>query len=188
MKTIKLHFVRFFALTSLSATIFGCGNNASTDSIYSIAPQEYAQLTEQYLQHLANFEWEESYRFLSDNVEFKLPDGDTDTRTTFKGLDNVKEYWNTYPQNSGNTSTVLKNFVHVPVQANQMVENVGVTGVFDICYFSAELTFASGKANVRMHWALHFDDKKKIDGIYTYFDRTPITNAAKKNFLETESR
>ena len=175
--------LQFYALLFSAAILFGCSTN-SVNPNYDIATQEYEQLTEQYLQHVANFEWEKSYSFLSDNIEFKLPDGDTGTRTVFKGLDQVKDFWNNYVEKSGNNKASFKNFVHVPVKANQMIENVDVTGVFNLCYFSAELSYGSEKANIRMHWAFHFDDEKKIDGIYTYYDRTPIIEASKKNFLK----
>ncbi len=67
---------------------------------------------------------------------------------------------------------------------NQEVDHVGMTGAFDLCYFSAALSYGSETAHVRMHWAIHFNADKKIDGIYAYYDRTPIIEAAKKNFLK----
>jgi heme-degrading monooxygenase HmoA len=160
----------------------------SVNPKYEIASAEYEELSEKYLQHIANFEWEDSYALLSDDVEFKLPDGDSGTRTSYKGLDNVKRFWNNYMEKSGNDKLVLKDFVHIPVQVNQKLPYIEVTGVFDLCYFSAELSYGAEKTNVRMHWAFHFDDAKKIDGIYTYYDRTPIIETAKKNFLSPDDR
>jgi len=183
MNPSKSSFFNFFRVIIMVAIMTGCANNASVNPKYDIAPEEYEELSEQYLQHLANFEWEASYAFLSDKVVFKLPDGDTDTRTTYKGLESVKNFWDNYPQNSGNNKAVFTDFVHVPVQVNQKIDFVDVTGPFDICYFSAELSYGSEKAKVRMHWAFHFNDAKKIDGIFTYYDRTPIIEAANKNFL-----
>ena len=171
------------ALLLTVATVIGCGETDSASTRYSIAGPEYQQLTEEYLQHLAKFEWEDSYAFLSDDVEFKLPDGDQGTRTVYKGLDQVKAFWEDYVQSSGNDRASFKDFVHIPVQANQYLDHVEETGVFNLCYFSAELGFGSRKADVRMHWAFHFNSEKKIDGIYTYYDRTPIIDAAGKNFL-----
>lgn len=175
------HFIQFCTLLLAASTMFGCGTNPS-NAKYEIASDEYANLTESYLQHVGNFEWEESYAYLANNVVFKLPDGDAD-RTTFEGIDNVKGYWNSYVEKSGNDKTTLSNFVHIPVQVNEIIEHVNATGVFDICYFSAELNYGTEKANVRMHWAFHFNDEKKIDLILAYFDRTPIIEAANRNFL-----
>lgn len=150
-----------------------------------IASLEYGQITEKYLQHLAKMEWDKSYAFLSDDVVFKLPDGDTGTRTTCHGLDQVKNFWDNYVANSGNDRASFTKFVHVPVEATELIENVGQTGVFNICYFSAALYYGSEVANVRMNWTFHFNDEKQIDLILTYYDRTPIIEAAKRNFLKT---
>lgn len=73
------------------------------------------------------------------------------------------------------------------MRVNQEIDHVGMTGVFNICYFSAALSFGNEIAHVRMHWALHFNDDKKIDGIYAYYDRTPIIEAAKYNFLTSSA-
>lgn len=183
MYRLKSVFAPLFVVLFMAVIMSSCADKTSVNPKFDIASADYEKLTEQYMQHLANFEWDASYELLADDVVYKLPDGDSDTRTTFKGLDAVKAHWANYQQNSGNDKIVIKDFVHVPVQVNQMDELIGVTGVFDICYFSAELSYGPNKANVRMHWAFHFNDDKKIDGIFTYYDRTPIIKAANKNFL-----
>ncbi|TNE56474.1 MAG: hypothetical protein EP344_12375 [Bacteroidetes bacterium] len=183
MNQLKSFSAPFFAALLTVAILSGCAQNAPENPKFNIASDEYSAITEQYIKHLANFEWEQSYALLSDDVVFKMPDGDTDTRTTFNGLDQVKEFWNNYQQRSGNDKVTFKDFVHIPVQVNQKMDFVGVTGVFDMCYFSAELHYGTEKAKVRMHWAFHFNDAKKIDGVFTYYDRTPIIEAANKNFL-----
>ena len=63
---------------------------------------DYISLTEEHLQHLAVFEFEETFSMLAENVVFRLPDGDTGTRTSFNGLDEVRNFWNNYQVNSGN--------------------------------------------------------------------------------------
>ena len=95
----------------------------------------------------------------------------------------MRGFWDSYNEKSGNDKASFKDFVHIPVQVKQMDDNIGATGVFNLCYFSAELSYGSEKANVRMHWAFHFNEEKKIDGIYIYYDRTPIIKAANRNFL-----
>ena len=148
-----------------------------------MAGQDHAKISEQYLQSLANMEWEASFKFLAEDVEFKLPDGDTDSRTVFKGKKAVMAFWNNYEANSGNDRTTFSQFVHIPVQINEMTDQIGMTGAFNLCYFSAELGYGKQTANVRMHWAFHFNSENKIDGIYSYYDRTPIIEAADRNFL-----
>lgn len=183
MKRSKSNFIQFFTVLAFVAILFGFSKNATVNSKFDIASEAYGKLSEKYLQHLANFEWDASFSYLAEDVVFKLPDGDTDTRTSIKGLDKVKEFWKSYQEKSGNNKAAFKDFVHVPVRVNERIDFVEVTGVFDICYFSAELIYGGEKANVRMHWAFHFNDEKKIDGIFTYYDRNPIIEAARKNFL-----
>lgn len=181
MNTSKSSFPFLKALVILTIVLsYSCKSNHPN---YEIASVQYQEWSETYLQHLAHFQWEASYAMLADNVVFKLPDGDNDTRTTFEGLKAVKEFWNNYQRNSGNQKTVFSDFVHVPVQVNQAVPNMCSTGVFNLSYFSAALHYGSVVANVRMHWAIHFNEADKIDLILAYYDRTPIIEAAKTNFL-----
>lgn len=181
MKSRSAFFSVFATLFSLSS--FSAFGQESVNPKYSIASPDYEQITEQYLQHLANFEWEASYAFLADEVELHMPDGDRGSRTSFKGLDAVKAHWDSYVERSGNDRASFTKFVHVPVQVNKQVENVGMEGVFNVCYFSAELGYGTQTANVRMNWTFHFNPEKKIDQILCYYDRTPIIEAAEKNFL-----
>ena len=179
-------FYASITLFFISIFVLACGGQDK--ATYEIASAEYTQIAEQYLQHLAHQEFTDSYAFLADNVEFKLPDGDSDTRTIYKGLDNVMKFWDNYVVESGNNQEEFTDFVHIPVQVNQHVEFVNTQGVFDVCYFSATLHYGSEIAWVRMHWAFHFNPEKRIDGIFTYYDRTPIIAAAKKNFLASNSK
>lgn len=188
MKQLISVFTLFFAATTVFTLTSAFGQNSSVNPKYNIAAVEYEEITEAYLQHVASMEWEKSFAFLAEDVVFRLPDGDTDTRTSFKGLPEVKKFWNSYVEKSGNNQAVFTDFVHIPVQAVQKQDYVGTTGVFNLCYFSAKLSYGAETANVRMHWAFHFNEDKKIDGIYTYYDRTPIIEAAKKNFLSYQTR
>ena len=167
----------------ITLMVYRCGSHYLSHAKYEIAPASFEQLAEQYLQHLADRAFEDSYMYLANDVVFKLPDGDTDTRTTYRGLDQVKEFWDHYVEKSGNDKSAFTDFVHIPVRVNQQIKPIEVTGVFDICYFSAALSYGTKVAHVRMHWALHFNKDNKIDGIYSYYDRTPIMNAAGKNIL-----
>lgn len=163
-------------------------NSILTNSKFAIASVEYEQRSEAYLNHLAAMEWEKSFEYLAENVTFRLPDGDTDTRTSLEGKAAVMNFWNEYVQNSGNTKAEFSKYVHVPVEVKDDIAFVGMKGVFNLCYFSAALYFGEEVAHVRMHWAFHFDKDKKIDGIYSYYDRTPIIEVAQKNFLKATDK
>ncbi len=178
---------QLYTIISIVTLIFGY-TIFDKHPYYEIASQEYEQISEQYLQHIANMEWEKSYAFLSEDVVFRMPDGDKDTRTSFTGIDQVKNFWNNYEQVSGNDKASFKDFVHVPVRAKEMNQQMAMKGVFNLCYFSAALSFGANTANVRMHWAFHFNEDKKIDGIYSYYDRTPIIEMAQRNILNNKSK
>lgn len=177
----SLIFIALFSLSSYSA--FG---QQSVNPKYSIASPDYENISEQFLQHLAKFEWEASYAFLADDIELHLPDGDRGSRSSFIGLDAVKTHWDNYEERSGNDRASFTKFVHVPVQLNENVENIDMEGVFNVCYFSAELGYGQQTAKVRMNWTFHFNTEKKIDQILCYYDRTPIIEAANKNFLASQ--
>lgn len=178
---------RLYTIISVATLVFGY-TVFDYHPYYEIASREYEQITEEYLQHIANMEWEKSYEYLSKDVVFRMPDGDRETRTSFIGIDQVKNFWNNYEQISGNDKAVFNDFVHIPIRAKAMNKQVGMTGVFDLCYFSAALSYGTNTANVRMHWAFHFNEDRKIDGIYSYYDRTPIIEMAQKNFLNTKPK
>lgn len=181
----RSHLHPFYRLLALTLVLFTFGIAQVKAEVNT---QSYEQLTEKYLQHVAQFEWEASFEMLADDVQFKLPNGDSDSRTVFSGIDEVKAFWKNYVRKSGNDKALFKDFVHIPVQGNVLMENMGTSGVTHLCYFSAELNYGSQKANVRMHWALHFNDRKEIDGIHSYYDRTPIIEAANQNFMASTGK
>lgn len=171
----------------LTIVLFSFGKaQANTQS--ELNPKVYQQLAEKYLQHLAKFEWDASFEMLADDVQFKLPEGEGGSRTVFTGIEEVKAFWKSYVQKSGNDKAFFRDFVHIPVQGNIMIADRGTSGVTQLCYFSAELHYGPQKANVRMHWTIHFNDSKEIDGIHSYYDRTPIIKAANQNFMASTSK
>ncbi len=52
---------------------------AVTNPNFSIAPVEYAELSEKALGHFAKFEYDAWAEMLADNVTYVFPDGDLDT-------------------------------------------------------------------------------------------------------------
>ena len=179
------NFIQLCATVALAAYTISCSTN-SGNGPYEIASSEYQELTDSYLQHVANFEWEDSYALLADDVQFHLPDGDRGTRTVVDGKAAVMDFWNSYVEKSGNDKLAIEDVVHVPVNVKGNVETIGMKGVFDITWFSAKMGFGDKETRVRMNWTFHFNADKKLDGIYTYYDRTPIIEAANRNILAAE--
>ncbi len=189
MKNLKL-FISFFSLLTLFS--FGCSTSTaqqtnSGSSEFEIAPQEYVDITKKAMAHIENFEFPQWYTMLSDDFEFYLPDGDEGTRTSIIGKKANMEFWNSYQEKSGNTKMIVTNPVYLPVVAKKELNYTKLSGVIVLAYFSNEFHYGNEKANVRMNWGFHFNADKKIDKIYTYYDRTPIIEAAKRNFLSKEN-
>jgi hypothetical protein len=158
----------------------------NSNSKYEIASEDYETLAEQALNHVGNFEFEAWFEMLSEDVEYYFPDGDAETRTKLIGKKAVMEFWNNYPEESGNDKMTFSNFVHVPIDVKQRLNYTGLTGIMVISYFSAELVFSDKSTNIRMNFAAHFNEDKLIDKYYTYYDRTPIIETIESNILENE--
>lgn len=157
--------------------------NKATSSNFEIASEDYVALADKAIKHIEKFEFAEHYNMLSDDMELYLPDGDAGTRTSFIGKKAVMNFWNSYQEKSGNNKMIAKDFVHVALNAKEPLNYTKITGTIVITYFSLEMFYGAEKANIRMNWALHFNQDKQIDKIYTYYDRTPIIEAAKRNML-----
>jgi len=155
---------------------------------YSIASPEYEELAEQALQHVEKYEFSELYKMVSDDIEYYMPDGGETSRTRYIGKEAFMGFWDGYKEKSGNDFIKMRNTVHFPLISHQEVNYTKVTGVIVISYFSMEMTFGEEKIDMRMNWGFHFNEDKKIDKIYSYYDRTPIINAAKRDILAKEDK
>lgn len=174
----------FFSLLLL--LLLGCtSTNAqqAVNSKFEMATDEYAALSEKAVRHIENFAWSDFYSMLADDVEYYLPDGGPTTRTGLKGKEAVMAFWNAYEAKSGNSKIVSTDHVHLPVISKEEVAYTKLTGVIVISYFTLDMTYGKEVVNIRMNWAMHYNADKKIDRIYTYYDRTPIIAAAKRNIL-----
>jgi len=181
MNAIKLPFLSLLMLLMLGCT--STKAQQTSDAKFEIAPNEYAELAEKAVRHVEKFAWQDFYGMLSDDTELYLPDGGPKTRTAFKGKEAVMAFWNSYKTKSGNSKIVTSDHVHLPVISKEEVAYTKLTGVIVISYFTLDMTYGKEVVNLRMNWAMHFNADKKIDRIYTYYDRTLIIAAAKKNLL-----
>ena len=150
---------------------------------FKIAPTEYAELTEKAIGHIERFEFSEWYKMMADDMEFYLPDGDEGTRTGIIGKQANMTFWDSYEKKSGNSKIIITNPVYIPITTKDELNYSKLTGAMVVVYLSAEFQYGAEKANVRMNWGFHYNADKKIDRVYTYYDRTPIIEASKRNFL-----
>ena len=176
----------FPLLSLLLLLMLGCTSTNAQQAVntkFEIASDEYAALSEEAIRYVEDFAWQDFYGMLSDDVEMYLPNGGPKTRTSFKGKKAVMGFWDTYEAKSGNSKIVSSEHVHCPVISKEEVAYTKLTGVIVISYFTLDMTYGQEIVNLRMNWAMHYNADKKIDRIYTYYDRTPIIEAAKKNLL-----
>lgn len=177
-------FITLLAFSSLF--MFSC-NSSNAQPVenagFEIAPIEYADLTAKAIGHVGEFDWPAFYAMLSDDIAYYLPDGGPETRTSLIGIDAVKAFWNSYEEKSGNTKIVVSDEVHVPLISKKEIAYTKLTGALVLSYFTLDMDYGKEKVSIRMNWGVHFNADKKIDRIYTYYDRTPIIEAAKRNFL-----
>lgn len=151
---------------------------------YEIASPEYSELAEKSLTSWSNLDLDTWASTMSDDVVFYFPDGDAGTRTELAGKKAVLDWWTNWKQTSDIQQMTYLNHVDIPVIAKNTLPYSNLTGVFVISYFSNQLIYNGTSVNLRMNVTVHFNSDKLIDRIYTYYDRTKIIEAMKKNILD----
>ena len=193
-KSIKNNLTPILSITCI-ITILGCDSESLDSSTttenarYEIASDEYIDLTLEALDHLSGFDIDAWGTMLADDVEYYFPDGDSGTRTTLTGKEAVVNWWKNWIETSGIESMTITQPDLIPVRINNEVLNYSqLTGVFVLSYFSNELVYSGGNTvNLRMNFAVHFNEDSLIDRYYTYYDRTPIIEAMNENVLDVDS-
>lgn len=168
--------------------IAGCQQIVEDDNDdWDIGSPEYADLAEQAMMHLQNFEYDAWGEMLADDVEYYFPDGDAGTRTTLTGKTAVLDWWKNWRDTSGITSMTFTNPVFLPVIAQTAPNYSGLTGPYVVSYLSNRLDYSGTIVNLRMNFTVHFNDQKKIDRYYSYYDRSLIINAMGTNILSNSN-
>ncbi len=162
-------------------------SNEVVNTNFEIASDDYAELAENAIKHVANFEFDKWGEMMSDDIEYYFPDGDAGTRTVLKGKEAVTGWYKNWRETSGIEKMTYSNSVHVPVYAKKSLNYSGLTGVLVLSYFSNEMVYDGNPISVRMHFGAHFNDDKLIDRYYTYYDRTPIIESVNENILNSET-
>lgn len=158
---------------------------AVTNPRFSIAPDEYASLSEKAINHVGNFEYDAWGDMLADNVEYSFPDGDIDTRTKLVGKSAVLGWWKSLKENTGIESMTMSEFNHFPINVTEQPKGGAAMGIYDFCYFSNKMVIKGKTLALRMNYVTHFNADKKIDRYVTYYDRTALVKAIGKNLLES---
>lgn len=195
-KTIKNNVKGTLLFLVCTITILGCeikSKNIESSSItqnskYEIASEEYVDLTLEAFNHLSGFNIDAWGEMLADDVEYYFPDGDSGSRTTLTGKESVVNWWKNWVESSGVESMTITRPDLIPVRVNEALDYSGLTGVFVLSYFSNELVYSGGNTvNLRMNFAVHFNENSLIDRYYTYYDRSLIIEAMNENILDPDS-
>lgn len=169
----------------LSAMVLaGCTQQADDgNDSWDIGSADHAQMAEQAMTHLSNFEFDAWGEMLADDIEYYFPDGDAGTRTLITGKAALLDWWKNWETTSGIESMTFSNTVFLPIVAQEAPNYAGLTGPYVVSYMSNEMVFNGNTAKVRMNFTVHFNDENKIDRYYSYYDRTPIITAMGTNIL-----
>ena len=155
-----------------------------TNSRFTIAPDEYSQLSEKAFGHFARFDYDAWGDMLADDVVFTFPDGDVDTRTKLEGKKAVLDWWKNWHKTSGIQSMTLSEFNHFPLNVTAQPMGGALKGIYDFAYLSNKMVYNGKPVSLRMNMITHFNADKKIDRYITYYDRSVIIKATGKNILE----
>lgn len=157
---------------------------AVTNSRFTIAPDEYSELSEKAAGLLAKFDYDAWAEMLADDVSYLFPDGDTETRTRLEGKKAVVDWWKNWQKTSGIQSMTMSEFNHFPLNVTEQPKGGATTGIYDFAYFTNKMVYGKNTVSLRMNFITHFNAEKKIDRYITYYDRSAIIKAAGANVLE----
>ncbi|MFM9911304.1 MAG: nuclear transport factor 2 family protein [Chitinophagaceae bacterium] len=200
----KIPLISFLAIIVTATVALSCSNTAPakeetavktdaatatvaaavTNPNFTIAPIEYAVLSEKALTHLSKFEFDAWAEMLADNVVYSFPDGDVDTRTKLEGKAAVVGWWKKWKEKSGIESMTMSEFNHIPINVIAQPKGGALMGNVVTSYFSNKMIMSGKPVALRMNFSVHFNADKKIDRYTTYYDRSVIIKASGKNMLE----
>lgn len=155
----------------------------ATNPLFSIAPEEYAALTEEAIMHVSADELEAWGAMMTDDVEFDFPDGDANTRTKLIGKAAVLDWWKKYRETPGVGAMTSSDFNHFPVEITGDPKSGVSKGVYVISYLTNSQIINGQTVSLRMNFATLFNADKKITAYYTYYDRAGIVQALGQNVL-----
>ena len=164
-------------------TVAPAAEAAITNPNFTIAPVEYAELAERTFQLLASLDIDAWGATMADTVSYSFPDGDVDTRTTLKGKEEVLKWWKNWKATSGIQSMAVSEFNLFPLNATGAVKGGASKGIHVIAYLSNKMVFNGKPVSIRMNFALHFNDDKKVDRVISYYDRSVLIKVMGTNVL-----
>lgn len=158
--------------------------SAETPDVVS-ASQEYADKVNQFFEAASKYDFDAMHKDYTDDAIQYWPDGDSETRSSLTGKAEIVAWWKNWKEKSGIEKMTFSNINLVPLQVNKALKYYNVVGTIVLAYFDTEQVYNGQSVKVRMHWAFAFNEDKKINRVFSYYDRTYIIEAVKANMIKS---
>lgn len=136
------------------------------------ASDEYAEIVASSLDRFENLDFEGMLENFTDDVQWLWPDGTAETRSVIAGKDSLLAFWNNYKVMTGLKKFSFTNRNLMPLQVNRLTNYYKVEGTVVLYYGDIEGVYENSTVSVRQHSVYGFDDNKKINRVFLYYDRT----------------
>jgi len=136
------------------------------------ASDEYAEIIASSLDRFENLDFEGMLENFTDDVQWLWPDGTAESRSIITGKDSLLTFWNNYKEMTGLKKFSFTNRNLMPLQVNRPTNYYKVEGTVVLYYGDIEAVYDNNTVSVRQHIVYGFDDNKKINRVFLYYDRT----------------
>lgn len=184
---LKTGFI-IFTLLSISCTEIKKENTATEEQeipVLEEASQEYADLAQKTLDLLSEFDLETWGEYLDEDVIWFWPDGNSETRHSIKGKDELISWWKNWKETTGGQMTFANN-TFLPIKVNKPSNHYKLVGTGVISYTDLTVSIDDKSTSVRQNIVLMFSEDKKITHALLYYDRTGLIELTNVVLGETE--
>lgn len=150
------------------------------------ASQEYVEIIKKTNTITTNFEFDALGEYMADDVEWYWPDGGVQTRSILEGKDTVIAFWKNWQQTSGVEKIEFFNTNFLCARTNIPTNYYNVIGVLVLYYGDTTITTKNGSITVRQHLVYSFNDDKKIQKVFLYYDRSGFDDLLDVNLKGAE--
>ena len=137
------------------------------------ASQEYANIVQKTLELMSTFEHDAYGEHMADDIIWYWPDGDSNTRHTIKGKNELISWWKNWQETTGGKMT-FTNTTFLPIKVNKPSNYYKLVGTGVLSYVDLTISLQDKSTSVRQHIVFMFNDDKKITHALLYYDRTGI--------------
>ncbi|WP_415181630.1 nuclear transport factor 2 family protein [Nonlabens sp.] len=140
-----------------------------------VASPTYSIIVEESLNLMQDFDFDGLGKHFADDVEWYWPNGGMESRSIIKGKQHVINFWKDWRATSGVESMQFYNSDFMPLRTNKSTDQYNIVGVVVLYYGDITIYGKTGSTTVRQHIVFSFNDDKKIQKVFSYYDRTGIT-------------